>query len=621
MNVVKVGDRRERVFLKEPLGQGSMADVHKAVVRGEEMAVKIYRYDDPSKEPMRPIRARKIPLMTRMSLPDNIFPPKEVVYSDQNEFLGFTMNLFPPGYVPLGELYAQGFWAKQFITPSKALLVIKGVHAFISGVHGAELIIVDPNPGNIQFHLSRLQSIISGDADSYQIPGFIGLETHLDYASLRLGNGLGQIEVLPEDDWWSFYIHYLTALTRGGFPFRAKGKWFKQQKAQYPTVQERVAAGISIFNEQAETLGPALPIEILPEEVLQHLFTVMIKEKRAPGPMPEWLLDIQFQECPVCHREHARKSCPYCHKVIYVPRIVPTVRISVEEIFKSDFAIIEAKVVGSQIVAIIRTRQDFEVVKLGFDGGVVKNKIGVQIDPGQEYTIRIGDDLVGIAAGNNLFITDHNGREVERTTTTRFMNRPVFALGKLFYRGVGSKIMTWQEILGVRRYKAIATVPIGSTWYQATDQGLVIITYVNGRYDWTLLQGTRRRKIEVQPLTRGQYIINQSAVSDDKSLVILRVVEDRDGELTTLIDQFNLSSGVVSYYTYPDPLYQVSCFMGVLFFASDEGLMKWKLGGGEEPRVLPETENVVTGGDKVFLKDKGTIVLVKNQSIDILRAR
>jgi len=621
MNVVKVGKEKEKIFLKDLKGQGSMADVFLASQRGKEIAVKIYRYDDPSKEALREVRARKIPKMTSMNLPSKMFPPKQVVYSyDKEEFLGFTMDLFPQGYFPLGELYSPDFWAKQFITPSKALIILKAVYDYIiDEIHKAGLVIVDLNPGNIQFSMDG--SVIGGDSDSYQIPGFCGREFHPDYVSPRLiGKTLGNIEILPEDDLFSYDIHYLTGATRGGHPFRGKGKWFKEQKKKYPEVSDRMLAGISIFNEQAETVGRALPIEILPDDVLHHLYQVLVVQKGVKEPMPEYCFTIKFKKCPACGQEHARNSCPLCHKIVVIPKAIPVLaKIIHEIIFESKLAIVEARVVSNELIVITREENNFNLQKINLEGKIIfQQKINLLLNANQEYVIKIGDDLIGIADINELYVFNHQGKEVERTTTTKFMNRQIFAFGDKLYRGAGAQIMAWEKLAGARWYKPVASI-IGSTWYKAVRNGLVIMSYINGRYDWMLLQGINRRKIDVQALTKGQYIIRYNALSDGNDVIINRVVEDSTGKVTTLIDKYSLKDNSVCHFNYPNPIDQADYTSNVMLFSSDEGLMRWKL--GEEPKVLPGSEDLVSDGDKIILKDKGTILIVKNQSIEVLKAR
>jgi serine/threonine protein kinase len=621
MNAVKVGKEKEKIFLKDLKGQGSMADVFLASQRGKEIAVKIYRYDDPKKEELREVRAKKIPKMASMTLPDKMFPPKQVVYSyDKEKFLGFTMDLFPKGYFPLGELYSPDFWAKQFMTPSKALIILKGVHDYINEIHmhKAGLVIVDLNPGNAQFSMNG--SVIGGDSDSYQIPGFFGREFHPDYVSPRLiGKILGNIEILPEDDLFSYYIHYLTGLTRGGHPFRGKGKWFKTQKKKYPEVSDRMLAGISIFHEQAETVGKALPIEILPDDVLHHLYQVLVVQKKANGPMPEYCFTIKFQRCPACDQEHARNSCPLCHKVVVIPKAIPALAKMIHEIiFESKLAIVETRLINNELIVITREKDSFKLQKINFEGKTIfQKKINLLLDSNQEYVIKIGDDLIGIADINKLYVFDHQGKEVERTTTTKFMNKQIFALGEKLYRGAGAQIMAWEKLIGTRWYKPVAAI-ISSTWYKAVQPGLVIMSYINGKYDWMLLQGINRRKMNVQSLKNGQYILHYNAISDGNDVVTMRVVEDSAGKVTTLIDKYSLRDSSIYHFNYPHAIYQAEYNSNVILFASDEGLMRWKL--GENPRALPNTEDLISDGDKVLLKDKGTIILVKNQTIEILRA-
>lgn len=620
--VVRIG--HERTFLGELLGQGAMADVYIVPFHGQNQAGKIYRYDDPEKEPMRAIRARKIPMMVKMDLPGEIFPPLEVISDPETgEFLGFTMDLIPAGCINFGELYAPSYWGPNFITPAKVLKIMRSLYAFIKKVHAKNLIIVDLNPGNILFNLGT-NAVFGCDADSYQIPRFNGMEVHLDYASPRTrGVNLvtGEFSFLPGDDWWSFYIHFLTGITKGGHPFRGKGKWFKGQKKRYPTVPERVAAGLSIFDERVQPAGQAFPIEILPEEVLVHLHQVLVVNKRTQGPMPEWILDIQFRKCPLCGEEIARKQCPYCAKIIFVPSVAPMVRLIRETVLETKTPIAGIHVTEELIIAVLRQEDYFEVISISLENKAIqqRQRIELEINPALEYFLQIGDQLIGISDHENLYVFDFSGKLVEKTTTTRFLGKPIFAISDKLYRGVGSAIMAWESVQGRRVYQSKARVLPGATWFAATTAGLVYMVYADGRYQWTLLQGTAHIQLDVQPLKAGQRLVKQLAVAEsDQALVILRLVEHSDGTQITLVDKYDITKGEISSYHFGDPIIQASFIKGKLVFAHDEGVMQWDL--EHEPTVMPETENVASSGDRVLFPNRKILVIGKATSIDVLRS-
>ncbi len=625
MTTVQVGN--ERVRLTDLLGRGSMADVYRARVSGKDVAVKIYQYNDPEKEPMRPIRAKKIPLMTSMQLPDAIYPPRQPAYSDTgSEFLGFAMDLFPRGYIPLGEMYSESFWAANLFSPTKALAVMRGLREFVLSVHKANLVICDFNPGNAQFTLSNLGSVIGGDADSYQIPGFNGIEIHRDYGAPRLANidlSHGAMPFLPEDDWWSYYIHFVTALTRGGHPFRGKGKWFNEMKQTYKNTMERVLAGVSIFDQRAEPVGQSLPIVIMPDEVLSHLAEVLVTKKRAQGPMPEWVLGMAFQRCPACSQEHARKSCPFCKKVVFVQQVISTAKIERTVIFQSKFAIAASALDNEDILLIVRQGNKFVHFKCALDGQVkLQQEQALILDPNRDYEVKLGPAFTAVADADSLTILQSaTGQVASKTTTTNFLSKPIFSVGAHVYRGVGSSIMAWQNAGGIWGFRPVpAQVPSGATWYQATMTGLVIMTLVNGRYEWTLLQGNFRHKLEVQGLRSNERIVRQYAVSDSSSVVVLRIVESTRGKIATLVDHFDIASKKLSSSRYDEePIDQAAYLSGVLLFASDEGIVRWKL--GEDPKTLPGTEQFVAAGTKLYLVGKGTIVAVTNSKVSILKAK
>ncbi len=626
-SIVRIGD--DRVALKELLGQGSMANVFRVDVRGKPKAAKIYVYDgDPGKERMRGPRALKIPQMVAMSaqLPKGLLAPQQIILHDTGEFAGFTMDLMPKGYIPLAELYSEGFWARQLMTPSKVLAIMKGLRDFVSGCHKVNALICDFNPGNVEFNIAKLGEILGCDADSYQIPGFNGREIHYAYGAPRLFNkdlSGGTVPFITDDDWWSYYIHFVTGMTRGGHPFRGKGPWFKQH-TKGMEVPERVLAGISIFHPEVQTIGGALPIGIMPDDVLQHLQTVLVQEKCAKSAMPDSVFAMKFKTCPTCKNEHARTKCPICHVLVFIPKAISRETVEYLQLFSTKHSVVDARIVGNSILCVVREEKSFCVHSIGFDGAVgASAALAMSIDDNKEYTVRIGTELIAVTDGDGIHLFDHLGKGVESTTSATFLKKPAFAIGDSFYRIASGTVLRWEKVAGLRRYnQVIVNIPIGSTWLQDSAAGLVFMTYAAGMHGWEVFQGKSRKKITVQKIPLGWHLIHQHVgASDASSLTIFRIIEDRAGHRHTLIDTYDHAAAQVKSLVHTDgSINQASCVKGAILFSSDEGLMVWK-DGQAAPVLRPGTADDVQSGDAIHLLGAGKILVVRGNSIGLLTAK
>ncbi|MDO8512614.1 MAG: serine/threonine-protein kinase [bacterium] len=614
------------VQLKEMLGQGAMASVYRCDVQGKPKAAKIFVYDgDPDKETMREVRAQKIPRMVTMNLPKEILPPEKVITDRQDVFQGFIMELMPKGYGALAELYSPQFWARQLITPSRALKVLKGLNALKNLIHVAGLVICDFNPGNAMFHFSQFGKVLGCDADSYQVPGFNGREIHFAYGAPRLYNrdlAAGLVPFLPEDDEWSLRIHYITGITRGGHPFRAAGQWFKKATTGMD-IPERVLAGLSRFHPKAETIGNALPIEILPDEALQLLEQELVQMKRAEKSLPDWMFELKFQECPHCHNEFARAKCPFCQKQVFMPQPVGVFAVQyTPDIFKTRYPIVATAIVARQVLMVVREGKRFRLSVLSESGKVEKeNFLQFEIQSGADYSVAIGKELVVVADSESVQIFNHSGEKIETTTTNNFLGKPSFGVGEFFHRCVGAQVMRWQSIVGNWVYKPVVQgMPIGATWLGECLAGLVIMAYASGVYEWSVLQGFARKKIAVQGIPRGYFQQRQHVAAFDKSeLVVFRVLENTRGKQVTLVDRFEVLTDVVQSAQFSGVINQAAYLKGTILFSADDGLMIWKKGG--DPVVREGTVDAVSEGDAIQLIDGSTIVVVKGNTLGLLTTK
>lgn len=629
MAIDRVVVNGQLISLGNLLGEGSMGQVYQVNWNGKPHAVKVYRYDEPDKIKVRPFRERKIPALVKLKLPAHFFPPLEVCYDQAGQQVGFLMEMFPKGYKNLEELYAEDFWSTQNIDPAFALQVLQGVVKYTAGVHAASCVISDLNPGNVQFSLKDPLSVIGGDVDAYQIPGFNGTEAHHDWVSPRLYNidlTDGNTNFSTDDDWWSVHCHYIAGMTRGNHPFRASGKWFNAQRKNLPGVPERVIMGVSIFSDEAKPVGGALPITILSDDVLSYFHKTLIVNKHAKGPIPDFALNIKFEKCSTCGTSFSRKNCPVCEKPIFIPQAVSTAKIQANVIYNSKFPIASLAMYQDGMRLIVRSGSRFGIVHTDFEGNVISQKaLKISLNQGTDYTVKQNNDSIVVSADEDLYLFNLEGEQITQSSTNSFIGKPVFSVGQSVYRSASTKIFSWENVSGVNTWKPLsANILPGSSWFQATGDGLLLMVYFASRHEWYYLKGFVKRPLQVQQLKPGERLIRQSVcsgkdASDKEKFVITRIIELSGGRQITYIEVCDIATGSVEHFESFELIEHAVYQNGSLIFSIDEGLVRWKL-GANDASVMQGTESVVKGGDKVFLLDKKTMVTANSKTVVLLKA-
>jgi hypothetical protein len=119
---------------------------------------------------------------------------------------------------------------------------------------------------------------------------------------------------------------------------------------------------ITVFHPDVRYPKPAERWDVLPDDLLQYLHAVFVKDRRAPFPL-EILEDGRWTRCSACGHEHARALCPYCAGAPPAAvREVTRVRgeVTSRRVFATTGTIFEAAFQGGRLVWLY---QDGESIK------------------------------------------------------------------------------------------------------------------------------------------------------------------------------------------------------------------------------------------------------------------
>jgi H/ACA ribonucleoprotein complex subunit 3 len=114
-----------------------------------------------------------------------------------------------------------------------------------------------------------------------------------------------------DSDWYAFVVMLMQSFLFVG-PFG--GVYRPKDPRQAVPHHLRPLKRITVFHPDVRYPKPAVPYQVLPDDLLHYFHEVFEKDRR--GAFPEKFLDeMRWTTCSVCHTEHARSLCPNCLQV------------------------------------------------------------------------------------------------------------------------------------------------------------------------------------------------------------------------------------------------------------------------------------------------------------------
>ena len=233
------------------------------------------------------------------------------------------------------------------------------------------------------------------DADSFRFGSFpceVYTERFLDPLRCDPAAGL-PVPVEPptaDSDWYAFAVMLMQSLLYVG-PYG--GVFRPRDPAHRLSPAARPLHRITVFHPEVRYPRPALPPEVLPDDLLERFHRIFERDDR--DPFPRVLLeDLRWTRCGGCGFEHARAVCPRCsaanpaavHRVVAVRG-----EVRARTVLETTGLVLIAAVQDGALRWLVHEDGAFRRE----DGGIVTSG---DLEPAIRYRVRGADTLLGRGA-------------------------------------------------------------------------------------------------------------------------------------------------------------------------------------------------------------------------------
>lgn len=347
MQSVYINGKPTRLDPRKALGKGGEADVYRY---GKRQALKIWKgAEHPDLQGLPDEQAaaqqrlelyqRKMPAFPR-SLPERVVAPNQwATDASGNCLVGYTMPLIADAE-PLYRYTDRAFRA-QGISQETVQRILLDLHTSVCALHHLGIVIGDFNDLNVLVRDTCAHLI---DADSFQFGIFACPVFTPRFLDPLLCNQQAAAPVLSQpytqaSDWYAFTVMVMQVLLNVG-PYG--GLYRPNDSAQRIPQAARPLHRITVFRSEVRYPRPAIPYQVLPDDLLHHLQTVFEQDQR--GVFPRVLLErLHWTRCPICGLEHGRTHCPVCTHPLPVPQVPGHIvrgSLTVTSIFKTQGQIV-----------------------------------------------------------------------------------------------------------------------------------------------------------------------------------------------------------------------------------------------------------------------------------------
>jgi len=316
MNSVTVNGKDFRLTPKTFIGGGGEASIYRYDAR---LALKVFKTSDDSTylgDPMAQAAATvrikehqdKLPVFPK-GLPPNVIAPVDLAY-DAKTIMGYTMVFVNDAELLLS--YTDKNF-RQNIDPNETLRIAGSIHETVKQLHAKGVIVGDFSGVNIMVPNDLSKPPVFIDADSYQFGAFNSTMFNSAHLDPLLCDPKGDMLILWKPyninaDWYAFtaILMELCLLTGPyGGVYRPKNKNKKLSPSKRPLHR------ITVFHPEVIYPKPALPIDILPDELLDYFHLTFEKDARGEFPI-KLIQQMRWTTCTNCGIIHARNKCPSC---------------------------------------------------------------------------------------------------------------------------------------------------------------------------------------------------------------------------------------------------------------------------------------------------------------------
>lgn len=545
-------------------------------------------------------------------LPERVIVPSMIgTNKSGRKVLGYGMPLITNSDVLMR------YTDKRFrtsINQADMISILLDLHATVTGLHNKQVIIGDFNDLNVMVQKTKAYLI---DADSMQFGNYLSkLFTDRFVDPLLCDQQASNLSLIKPhnemSDWYAFTIMVMQSLLFVG-PYG--GVYRPKDKTKRVKHHVRPLKRITLFDREVKYPKPALPLNILPDDLLELFHRMFIKDIR--GIFPNHLLEsLRFTTCTECKKEHAKAVCPYCTKAHHSTVVeLMTIRGSVtaRKIFYTPGTIVDAVVL------------DKKMSWLYHDQGAFRREDRSSILKGaldQNMRVKIQNKKTLFGKNGKLFRLQERG-STEQFCTELFRKRTLFDTnGKTLFWIKNGQLFR-ETLYGS---EAIGNVLSNQTLFWTGDTfglgfyraggltvGFVFDSNHSGIND----------SIEM-PQIKGNLLDARCTFSQNYAWLFITTKDGQEIKNTCLVfDQYGVlhakhvtTAGDDSWLS---NIHGSSAAGKALFVPTDDGIVRVELSGRAlvQTRSFPDTEPFVSQSCKLFLGRQGLFVVNRHDIIHL----
>lgn len=621
MATVNIGGRMVRLAPGQIIGKGGEADIYK--IDGTTV-LKLYKtpthadlVDDNLAQTAALVRIkeqqRKLPAFPH-DLPVEVVAPTELAFDRSGrDVVGYVMPL-ASGMDVLMNLSNRPYRETNGINGNQVLDVFRELHRVVAQTHARQVVIGDFNDLNVMTDNKTVKLI---DTDSMQFGGFKCLTFTTRFVDPLLCRTDALSLARPHNessDWYAFFVMLLQSLLYVG-PYGGVHRPTSGGRLQHDA---RVLARLTVLGSDVVYPKPALPLGVLPDELLDYMGAIFERDQRES--FPQKLLDgLRFTTCSACGAFHARSICPACSAPGVVRQTV-TIRgqVTARRVFKTTGHILQAVNHGGVLRYLYQ-----ENGVLYREGG--KRLMHAELSP--EIRFKISDERTLIGAATTLITVTSSG-DTSKLAVDQYRGRlPIFDANEssIFWVANGQLM---QE--GRLEPKYLGDILEGQTLFWA-GKHLGFGFYQAGQIMRAFVFEPNRRGLNDQvkiPAFKGQLIDAVSYFGDKRVWFMVSVQEQ--GILTNRCFVIDINGTVLATAeaeqgndTWLGRSIRGHMATGQsLFVATDEGIVRLTSDRNQiiVERKFPDTESFVDNHSSL-VQGPGGIYVVSSREVTLLEIR
>ncbi len=639
MKSVYVGRREIGLSSRNAIGKGGEADVYSI---GGGLALKVFKTPDhPDLQVLDPAERQALACAAQMrielhqhklpafphGLPAPVLAPVELAYDRRGSgarIVGYTMP-FIKGADLLFQ-YGKRGWRESAlgagINEDRVRDLLLELHAAVTGIHAAGVVIGDFNDLNVLVKDGRVYMV---DADSFQYGGFLCNTFQYRFLDPLLCEAVGTHPemVRPHNigsDWYAYSAMAMQCLLYvdpyGGL-YRPADPSHKVAEALRPLQR------ITVFNPEVQYPRAALPICMLPDDLLQHLYATFERDVRVE--FPAALLDgMRWTKCLQCGQRHARQVCPFCTGQTGAV-LADAARIQSQEVRGQVIATLVFRTEGLVVAA---SAQGGRLLWLYEEGGELRREDGSPVTQGSArpgMRVSLSGTSTHLAMGGvGVTLSPDEGPQ----------RRLAENLGGETMLAANSRHAYWIEGGYLYREGALGLGPflIGEVLANATHLwvgetfgfGFYRAGGISGALVFDAERAGINDRVGVQ-IPRGQIVDDECVLGDDRCWFMVSAQEG--GSIINYCTVIMRAGRVIAAHKAKDGdgswlgSIHGHCAAGPALLApTDAGIVRLEAHGAsiQETKTFPDTASFVQGGSRLFGAPNGVYVISSNE-IRLLR--